>query len=163
MLSHLGPGSHFIAQTMRLGRSQSKGQQKGKCYVPSYARYETDVNISASLAKQQDDAMMEALHADDDGNERLRNQSNNSDEDDAFITKQRSVERTILTIGTTARRRATGHSSSPGTRNTTSGTPYVARPPLKTKGWIPKSARKPIFDVPVATRIVSAARSLVGL
>ncbi len=51
----------------------------------SYAKYETDVNITASLAKQQDDAMMEALHADDDEDERLRNQSSSSDEDDAFI------------------------------------------------------------------------------
>lgn len=41
----------------------------------SYAKYETDVNITASLAKQQDDAVTKALHADDDEDERLRNQS----------------------------------------------------------------------------------------
>ena len=87
ILSHLGRLNGFLARTLNLSNRRSQAEHQCEPSLGGSLEIGTDVNFLASLAKQQDDKMMRALHEQDLEAERLQHEKKRLEASGAALKK----------------------------------------------------------------------------
>ncbi|KAK3170365.1 hypothetical protein OEA41_009752 [Lepraria neglecta] len=134
ILSHFGHLNQFLARTRNLNNRRSQAEHQCKPSLGGSLEIGTDVNFPVSLAKQQDDKMMRALHEQDLEAERLQHEKKRLEASGAALKKAKkhgaeqapepatqspapqSPSVSTIPQSSTARRQTSSHNGSVATR-----------------------------------------------